>query len=144
MTLFFFPSFEGEGIGKMARRVLVPWLKTFASFFRVICVHSFVGQVDNEVLWVSEILTFGLWGVIFPRDADGGTTRCSALASLGIFEESFFSGGSAMLCKVPSSSAMDEMVPKQNIVSGWKAIWHLEVMAIELALINDTPPYLVR
>ena len=35
---------------------------------------------------------------------------------------------------------MDEMVPKQNIVPGQRAIWHLEVMAIELALINDTPP----
>jgi hypothetical protein len=35
---------------------------------------------------------------------------------------------------------MDEMVPKQNIVPGQKAIWHLEVMAIELAWINDTTP----
>jgi hypothetical protein len=39
---------------------------------------------------------------------------------------------------------MDEMVPKQNIVPGRRAILHLEVMAIELALINDTPPYLAR
>jgi hypothetical protein len=35
---------------------------------------------------------------------------------------------------------MDEMVPKQNIVPGRRAILHLEVMAIELAWINDTPP----
>jgi hypothetical protein len=35
---------------------------------------------------------------------------------------------------------MDEMVPKQNIVPGRWAILHLEVMAIELAWINDTPP----
>jgi hypothetical protein len=35
---------------------------------------------------------------------------------------------------------MDEMVPKQNIVPGRRAISHLEVMAIELAWINDTPP----
>jgi hypothetical protein len=35
---------------------------------------------------------------------------------------------------------MDEMVPKQNIVLGARAILHLEVMAIELAWINDTPP----
>jgi hypothetical protein len=35
---------------------------------------------------------------------------------------------------------MHEMVPKQNIVLGQRAILHLKVMAIELALINDTPP----
>jgi hypothetical protein len=35
---------------------------------------------------------------------------------------------------------MDEMVPKQNIVPGQREILHLEVMAIELALINDRPP----
>jgi hypothetical protein len=35
---------------------------------------------------------------------------------------------------------MPEMVPKQNIVPGRRAILHLKVMAIELALINDTPP----
>jgi hypothetical protein len=35
---------------------------------------------------------------------------------------------------------MDEMVPKQNMVPGRRAILHLEVMAIELAWINDTPP----
>jgi hypothetical protein len=69
----------------------------------------------------------------------GGTTRYSALALLGISEESFFSGGSAMRCRVSSSSTTDEMVPKQNIVSGRRAILHLEVMAIELAWINDTP-----
>jgi hypothetical protein len=35
---------------------------------------------------------------------------------------------------------MDEMVPKQNIVPGRRAILHLEVMAIKLAWINDTHP----
>jgi hypothetical protein len=35
---------------------------------------------------------------------------------------------------------MDEMVPKQNMVLGRRAILHLEVMAIELACTNDTPP----
>jgi hypothetical protein len=99
-----------------------------------------VGEVDSGVLWVSEISTFGLWGINFPRDAGGGATRCSALASLGIYEESFFSCGSTTWCRVPSSSAMHKMVLKQNIVSGRRAILHLEVMAIELALINDTPP----
>jgi hypothetical protein len=45
-----------------------------------------------------------------------------------------------MQCRVPSSSTMDEMVPKQNMVPGRRVIFHLEVMAIELAWINDTPP----
>jgi hypothetical protein len=44
-----------------------------------------------------------------------------------------------MRCRVPSSSAMDEMVPKQNIVLGRRAILHLEVMAIELAWITTHP-----
>jgi hypothetical protein len=35
---------------------------------------------------------------------------------------------------------MHEMVPKQNIVLGRRAILQLKVTAIELALINDTPP----
>jgi hypothetical protein len=35
---------------------------------------------------------------------------------------------------------MDEMVLKQNIVPGRRVILHLELMAIELAWINDTPP----
>jgi hypothetical protein len=34
---------------------------------------------------------------------------------------------------------MDEMVPKKNIVLGRRAILHLEMMAIELAWVNDTP-----
>jgi hypothetical protein len=35
---------------------------------------------------------------------------------------------------------MDKMVPKQNTDLGQKAILHWEVMAIELAWVNDTPP----
>jgi hypothetical protein len=33
-----------------------------------------------------------------------------------------------------------EMVPKQNMAPGQRAILHWDVMAIELARINDTPP----
>jgi hypothetical protein len=74
------------------------------------------------------------------RATGSGAARCFAPASLGIPEESFFLGGSAIRCKVPSSSAMHEMVPKQNIVPGRRVILHLKVMAIELTLINDKPP----
>jgi hypothetical protein len=77
--------------------------------------------VDNGVFRVSETLT-GL-----------------ALASLGIPEKSFFLGGSATWCRVSSSSTMHEMVPKRNIAPGRRVILFLKVMAIELALINDTP-----
>ena len=35
---------------------------------------------------------------------------------------------------------MDEMILKQNMVPGHRAILHLELMAIEQAWINDTPP----
>jgi hypothetical protein len=44
-----FPSFfEGKGAGKIARQSPVPFLGTLASLFLVICVHSFVGEVDME------------------------------------------------------------------------------------------------
>jgi hypothetical protein len=37
-------------------------------------------------------------------------------------------------------SAMHEMVPKQKVAPGLKVIWFLKMMAMELALIDDTPP----
>jgi hypothetical protein len=60
----------------------------------------------------------GPQGIIFSRATGGGAVRSLALASLGILEEGFFSGGSAMRCRVPSLSAMHEMVPKRNIAPG--------------------------
>jgi hypothetical protein len=45
-----------------------------------------------------------------------------------------------MRCRVPSTSAMFEMVPKQKIAPGLKVILLLKMMAMELALIDDTPP----
>jgi hypothetical protein len=109
-----------------------------------------VGEVDNEVLWVSEtptdwssfsrgILSSGLQWTIFPRAVSGGVVRSLALASLRIFEEGLFLAGSATRCRVPSTSAMHEMVPKQNIAPRLRVILFLKVTAIELALINDTP-----
>jgi hypothetical protein len=90
----------------------------FTSFLWVIRVHSLVSEVDNEVFWVSEastdrssfsqgFLNLGLQGTIFPGAMSGGVVRSLALASLGIPEEGFFSGGFATRCKVPSSSAMN-------------------------------------
>jgi hypothetical protein len=123
----------------------------FISFFRVIHVHSLVGEVDNEVFRVNKIPTdrsffsrglpnLGPQGIIFPQAIGRGAVRSVALASLRIPKEGFFSGGSTMQCRVPSSSAMHEMVPKRNIAPGRRVIFFLKVMAIELALINDTPP----
>jgi hypothetical protein len=65
---------------------------------------------------------------------------CFALAFPEFVEEGFLSGGSAMRCRVPSSSATDEMVPKQNMDPGRRTILCWKVMAIELAWISDTPP----
>jgi hypothetical protein len=70
----------------------------------------------------------------------GGVVRGLALASLRIPEEGFFLGGSATRCRVPSSSAIHEMLPKRNIAPGLRVILFLKVTAIELTLINDTPP----
>jgi hypothetical protein len=98
----------------------------FIYLFRVIRVHSLVGEVDNRVFQVSETPThrsffslgltnLGPQGIIFTRAAGGGAIHSLVLASLGIPEEGFLSGGSAMRCRVPSLSAMHEMVPKRNI-----------------------------
>jgi hypothetical protein len=65
---------------------------------------------------------------------------CFAPTFLEIFEGDFLSGGSAMRCRVPSSSATDEIVPKQNTVPGRRTILCWKVTAIELAWISDTPP----
>ena len=135
----------------MARCVLHPRLGSFTSFFRVIHVHSLLREVDNGVLRVNETptdwsffsqgpLSPGLQGTIFPRDVSGGDVRSLTLASLRIPEEGFFSGGSATRCRVPSMSAVHEMVPKRNIAPGLSVILFLKVTAIELTLTNDTPP----
>jgi hypothetical protein len=44
-----------------------------------------------------------------------------------------------MQYRVPSMSAMHEMVLKQNIARGLTVILFLKMMSMELALINDTP-----
>jgi hypothetical protein len=45
-----------------------------------------------------------------------------------------------MRCRVPSSSATDEMVLKQNTDPGRRTILCWKVTTIELAWISDTPP----
>jgi hypothetical protein len=134
VTNFFLSIFEGEGAGRVAWRASVP----FVSFFLVIHVHSSVDEVDNGVLRVNEFPAPDLQKVVFAR----GNGDCSVLipAFSEIFGESFFSDRSAIWCRIPSSSATDDMVPKQNMDSGQRAILHWKVTAIELAWINDTPP----
>ena len=134
-----FPSFfEGEGAGKTARRSSVSG--TLASFLFVIRVHSFVGEVDNGVLRASEFPALDLQEVVFVWGVGGCAIRCLVLNFPRISKEGFFSGGSAMRCRIPLSSAMDKMAPKQNTDPGQRAILHWEVTAIDLAWVNDTPP----
>jgi hypothetical protein len=44
-----------------------------------------------------------------------------------------------MRCRVPSTSAAQEMVPKQKTAPGLKVIMLLKTMAMESALIDDDP-----
>jgi hypothetical protein len=132
---FFLSFFEGKGAGRAAQWVSIPP----ASFFLVIRVHSSVDEVDNRVLRVNEFLALDLQEVVFARGVGGCAICCLVSAFSEIFREGFFSGGSAMRCRIPFSSATDEMVPKQNTDPGWRAILHWKVTAIELAWINDTP-----
>jgi hypothetical protein len=96
--------------------------------------------VDNGVLRVNEFSALGLQVVVFARSARGCAFSCFAPAFPEIIEEGFLSDSSAMRCRVPSSSATDEMVPKQNTDPGRRAILCEKVTAIELAWISDTPP----
>jgi hypothetical protein len=106
----------------------------------VICVHFSIEEVDSGVLRVDGPSAPGLQEVVFARSAGGCAFSCFALAFPEIVEEGFLSGGSAMRCRVPSSSTKDDMVPKQNTDPGRRTILCWKVMAIELAWISDTPP----
>jgi hypothetical protein len=88
----------------------------------VIRVHFFVEEVDNGVLRVDGSSTPGSQEVIFARNAGGCSFYYFAPAFPEIVEEGFLSGGSAMRCRVPSSSTTDEMVPKQNTDPGRRMI----------------------
>jgi hypothetical protein len=81
-----------------------------------------VDEVDNGVLRVNELSAPGLQEVVFARSARGCVISCFVSAFSEIFKEDFFSGGSAIRCRIPSSSATDEMVPKQNTDPGRRAI----------------------
>jgi hypothetical protein len=109
-------------------------------FFLEIRVHFSVDEVDNGVLWVDEFSIPGLQEVVFARGTGSCAFSCSVLAFSEIFKEGFFSGGSAIRCRIPSSSATDEMVLKQNTDPGRRTILCWKTMAIELAWISDTPP----
>jgi hypothetical protein len=106
----------------------------------VIHVHFYVGEVDSGVLWVDGPSAPSLLKVIFSWSAGGCAFPCFAPIFSEIFEDDFLSGGSVMRCRVPSSSAIDEIVPKQNMDPGRRMILCLKVTAIELAWIDDTPP----
>jgi hypothetical protein len=104
----------------------------------VIRVHFFVGEVDSGVLQVDGPSALSLLKVVFARSAGGCAFSYFAPTFLEIFEEDFLSGGSAMRCRDPSSSATDEMVLKQNTDPGRRTILCWKVTATELAWISDT------
>jgi hypothetical protein len=106
----------------------------------VILVHSFVGEVDSGVLRTEGPSAPILPEVIFFRSTGGCTFSCLAPIFLETSEEGFLSGRSARRCRVPFSSATDEIVPKQNMDPGRRMILCWKVTAIELAWIDDTPP----
>jgi hypothetical protein len=129
VAIFFPFSFEGGGTERTT--YFLPVLFVFV--FLTICVHSFVKEVNSGVLRVSGPSVPGLLKAIFFRSAGG----CAFSFFTPIFSEyvggDFFFGGSAMRCRVPSSSATDEIVPKQNTDPGRRVILRWKVTAIELA-----------
>jgi hypothetical protein len=99
-----------------------------------------VEEVDSGVLRVDGPYVSGLQEGVSARIAGGRAFSCFVLAFMEFVDEGFLFSGSAMQCRVPSSSATDEMVPKQNVDPGRSTILCWKVMAIELAWISDTPP----
>jgi hypothetical protein len=69
-------------------------------------------EVDNRVFRVNEFPTPDLQEAIFARGAGGCVICCLVPAFSEIFGEGFFSIGSGMRCRIPYSSATDEIVPK--------------------------------
>jgi hypothetical protein len=53
---FFSSSFEGGGVRMVARCAFLPWYGISISLLRVIRVHSLVGEVDNGVRRVGEVV----------------------------------------------------------------------------------------
>jgi hypothetical protein len=49
-------SLEGGAIGTTIYNASRPWFGVFISFYRVIRVHTSVGEVDNGVFWVREAM----------------------------------------------------------------------------------------
>src|SRR5688572_9951332 len=101
----------------------------------MICVHSFVGEVDSGVFRVSELLAPASPETILFRRAGGSVFPAFSEFVGGDFR----SGRSARRCRIPSPSATDEIVPKQNVDPGRMVILLWKVTAIELAWIVDTP-----
>jgi hypothetical protein len=90
---------------------------------QIMFLRTFGGRrPPTGVFRVSGLSAPGLPRAIFFRSAGG---RAFSFLT-PIFSErvgvDFFFGGSAMRCRVPSSSAMDEIVPKQNTDPGRKVI----------------------
>jgi hypothetical protein len=106
----------------------------------VIRVYSFVGEVDSGVFRTEGPSAPILPEVILFRSAGGCTFSCLAPIFLETSKEGFLSGGSTRRCRVPFSSAIDEIVPKQNMDPGRRMILCWKVTTIELAWLDDTPP----
>jgi hypothetical protein len=83
-----------------------------------------------RLLQVNEFPTLDLQKVVFARGAGGCAICCLVSAFSEISGEGFFSSGSAMWCRIPLSSATDEMVLKQNTDPGRRAILHWKVTTL--------------
>jgi hypothetical protein len=92
-------------------------------------------EVDSGVLRVDGPSAPGLQEGVSVRSTRGRAFSCFASAFPEFVVEGFLSGRSTMRCRIPSLSAMDEMVPKQNMDP-----WRRTILFWNLAWIGDTPP----
>jgi hypothetical protein len=158
-------SFEGGVVEMVAcgafRVMLDP--KALTSFCRVIRVHTRVRDVDNGVRRAGGEASIGraagIGSFLGPpafsvflrgtktcrgsRTAGGilaGVVRNFHASASSFPRGDFFPDGSAMQCKAPSWSAMQEMDPKWKISLGLKVIIVLKMIAMESSSINVAAP----
>jgi hypothetical protein len=106
------------------------------SIGRVIGIGMFLGPLDFGSILHGTKTHRG------SRTAGGilaGTVRGFSATAFSVPREGFFPDGSALWCKAPSWSKMQEMDPKWKISLGLKAIIVLKVIAMESSFINVTP-----
>jgi hypothetical protein len=141
----------GIVIGLVPAAMLVSGLST--PFRRVIRVHTRVGDMDRGVLLdrcaalvdraTCVVMALGLpdaGAILHEAKVGWGFLTLEFIGAMGSIGEDLLSDGTAMRCRTPSWSVMQERDPKRITSLALKVIRVSKMMAMELWWINITPP----